>query len=132
MAVLPAPYAEKSGDRLKGQTRPPDSHAQYILRFVPRFRYPLTNKTLTHLGSNYRQDFARLVSAPFCLRRENEAHTIETSGIRSGAKEQSVASSIGSTDLSSKAGLAVPQLLKFLDLLAPASALFFWREDLSK
>ena len=47
-------------------------------------------------------------------------------------KEQFVANSIGPTDLSSKAGLAVPQLLKFLDLLAPASALFFWREDLSK
>jgi hypothetical protein len=47
-------------------------------------------------------------------------------------KEHSVAGTIGSTDLSSKAGLAVPQLLKFLDLLAPASALFFWREDLSK
>jgi hypothetical protein len=43
-----------------------------------------------------------------------------------------VASSFGSTDLSSRAGLDVPQLLKFLDLLAPASALFFWREDLSK
>jgi hypothetical protein len=54
------------------------------------------------------------------------------SGIRISSKRAVVANSIGPTDLSSKAGLAVPQLLKFLDLLAPASALFFWREDLSK